>query len=186
MIKRIMTYRVAAAAFAVPALFAAPAAADPVRGAIVQLEHKLGADTSLTLQVGHDNRYQRDHRDNRDYRRGYRLNQWGQSERDVRGLRRDAVQACRRAVAHDAYRIGYRDVDFDDDRRVRQTGPYDFRVRLDDVEFEARRRDRESDVTCSVRRGYVVNIEGIPAAGHRGYRNARNDRGNGHSGHRGY
>ena len=186
MIKRIMTYRVAAAAFAVPALFAAPAAADPVREAIVQLEQKLGTNTSLTLQVGHNDRYQRDRRDTRDYRRGYQLNQWGQSQREVSGLRRDALQACRRAVAKQAYRIGYRDVDFDDDRRVRQTGPYDFRVRLDDVEFEARRRDRESDVTCSVRRGHVVDIEGIPAAGHRGYRNARNDRGRGHSGHRGH
>jgi hypothetical protein len=182
MIKRIMTYRVAAAAFAVPALFAAPAAADSVRGAIVQLEHKLGADTSLTLQVGHKNRYQRDHHDTRDYRRGYQLNQWGQSQREVTGLRRDAVQACRRAVAKQAYRIGYRDVDFDDDRRVRQIGPYGFRVRLDDVEFEGRRRERESDVTCTIRRSNVVDIEGIPAAGHRGYRNARNDRGRGHRG----
>ena len=178
MIKRIMTYRVAAAAFAVPALFAAPAAADPVRGAIVQLEHKLGADTSLTLQVGHNNRYQRDHRDNRDYRRGYHLNQWGQTEREARRLRRDAVQSCRRAVAHNAYRIGYRDVDFDDDRRVRQIGPYGFRVRLDDVEFEGRRRDRERDVTCTIRRGHVVDIEGIPAPGQRAHRRR--------GGHRGY
>ncbi|MFT5775353.1 MAG: hypothetical protein ACI93G_000105 [Hyphomonas sp.] len=183
MINSIMTFRVAAAAFAVPALFAAPAAADPVRGAIVQLEHKLGTNTSLTLQVGHNSR---DRRDTRDYRGSYRLNQWRQSEREVSSLRRDALQACRRAVAKQAYRIGYRDVDFDDDSRVRQTGPYDFRVRLDDVEFEARRRERESDVTCSVRRGYVVNIEGIPAAGHRGDQKARNDRGRGNSGHRGY
>lgn len=192
MINRIMTFRVAAAAFAVPALFAAPAAADPVRAAIVQLEHKLGADTSLTLQVGHndgygrDRNYRRDHRDTRDYRRGYQLNQWGQSQREVRDLRRDAVRSCRRAVAKQAYRIGYRDVDFDDDRRVRQTGPHGFRVRLDDVEFEGRRRERESDVTCTIRRGHVVNIEGIPAAGRRGYQNARNDRGRGHSRHRGY
>ena len=186
MIKRIMTYRVAAAAFAVPALFAAPAAADPVRGAIVQLEQKLGSNTSLTLQVGHNGHNSRNRHDSRDYRYGYQLNQWGQSRRVVTGLRRDALQACRRAVAKQAYRIGYRDVDFDDDRLIRQTGPHDFRVRLDDVEFEGRRRDRESDVTCSVRRGYVVNIQGIPAAGHRGYRNARNDRGRGHSGHRGY
>lgn len=183
MINRIMTFRVAAAAFAVPALFAAPAAADPVRGAIVQLEQKLGTNTSLTLQVGHNSR---DRRDSRDYRRGYQLNQWGQSQREVTGLRRDALQACRRAVAKQAYRIGYRDVDFDDDRRVRQTGPHDFRVVLDDVEFEARRRDRESDVTCAVRRGHVVNIQGIPAASHHGKTNVRNDRGRGHSGHRGY
>jgi len=159
MIKRIMTYRVAAAAFAVPALFAAPAAADPVRGAIVQLEQKLGTNTSLTLQVGHNSR---------DYRRGYQLNQWGQSQRVVSGLRQDALQACRRAVAKQAYHIGYRDVDFDDDRRVRQTGAHDFRVVLDDVEFEARRRDRERDVTCTIRRGHVVNIQGIPAASHPG------------------
>jgi hypothetical protein len=184
MIKRIMTYRVAAAAFAVPALFAAPAAADPVRGAIVQLEHKLGADTSVTVQLAHndrhgrDDRYKRNHRDNRSYRGGYHLNQWGQSEWEARRLRRDAVQSCRRAVAHNAYRIGYRDVDFDDDRRVRQIGPYGFRVRLDDVEFEGRRRERESDVTCIIRHGHVVDIEGIPAPGHRSYRRR--------GGHRGY
>jgi hypothetical protein len=165
MIKRIMTYRVAAAAFAVPALFAVPAAADPVRGAIVQLEQRLGTNTSLILQVGHN-------------RRGYQLNQWGQSQRDVSGLRRDALQACRRAVAKQAYRIGYRNVNFDDDRRVRQTGPYGFRVRFDDVEFEGRRRDRDSDVTCTIRRGNVVDIEGIPAPGHRAHRRR--------GGHRGY
>ena len=172
MINRIMTFRVAAAAFAVPALFAAPAAADPVRGAIVQLEQKLGANTSLMLQVGHNDRYARHDR------RNYRVNQWGQSEREVRGLSRDAVQACRRVVAKQAYRIGYRDVDFDDDRRVRQIGPNGFRVTLDDVEFEGRRRDRERDVTCTIRRGQVVNVEGIPAPGHRGYQRTR--------GHRGY
>jgi len=175
MIKRIMTYRVAAAAFAVPVLFAVPAAADPVRGAIVQLEQRLGTNTSLILQVGHNRRGRHDTRDDH---YGYQLNQWGQSQRDVSGLRRDALQACRRAVAKQAYRIGYRDVDFDDDRRVRQTGPYGFRVRLDDVEFEGRRRDRESDVTCTIRRGNVVDIEGIPAPGHRGYRRT--------GGHRGY
>ncbi|WP_340694173.1 hypothetical protein [Hyphomonas sp.] len=173
-----MTYRVAAAAFAVPALFAAPAAADPVRGAIMQLEQKHGTNTSLILQVGQNSHGQR-------ASRGYQLNQWGQSRRVVSGLRLDALQACRQAVAKQAYRIGYRDVDFDDDRRVRQIGPHGFRVRLDDVEFEGRRRERESDVTCTIRRGHVVNIEGIPAAGRRGYQKARNDRGRGHSRHRG-
>jgi hypothetical protein len=171
MIKRIMIFRVAAAAFAVPALFAAPAAADPVRGAIVQLEQKLGANTSLVIQVGQKDRY------GRHDRRDYRVNQWGQSEREVRGLRRDAVQACRREVAKQAYRIGYREVDFDDDRRLRQTGPYGFRVVLDDVEFESRRRDREHDVTCTVRRGHVVDIHGLPAPGKRGYGHANGRRG---------
>ena len=28
-------------------------------------------------------------------------------------------------------------------------------ISLDDVEFEARRRDRESDVTCTIRRGHI-------------------------------
>jgi len=171
MIKRIMTFRVAAAAFAVSALFAAPAAADPVRGAIVQLEPKFGANTSLVVQVGQNDRH------GRNDRRDYRVNQWGQSEREVRGLRRDAVQACRREVVKQAYRIGYREVDFDDDRRVRQTGPYGFRVVLDDVEFEGRRRERESDVTCTVRRGHVVDIHGLPAPGRRGYQHAGGRRG---------
>jgi len=177
MIKRIMTFRVAAAAFAVPALFAAPAAADPVRGAIVQLEQKLGANTSLVVQVGQNDRHGRDDRYGRNDHRDYRVNQWGQSQREVRGLRRDAVQACRREVAKQAYRIGYREVDFDDDRRVRQIGPFGFRVMLDDVEFEGRRRERESDVTCTVRRGHVVDIHGLPAPGRRGYQHAGGRRG---------
>jgi hypothetical protein len=173
MIKRIMTYRVAAAAFAAPALFAAPAAA-PVRGAIVQVNHQRGANTSLTVQVGHtDDRYRRNDR------RDYRVNQWGQTQWEVRALRQDAVQACRRAVAKQAYRIGYRDVDFDDDRRVHQIGPNGFRVLLDDVEFDARGRgrDRERDVTCTIRRGDVVEIEGLPRGGKHGYKPAKGYRG---------
>lgn len=177
MIKRIMTFRVAAAAFAVPVLFAAPAGADPVRGAIVQLEQKFGTNTSRVVQVCQDDRPGRNDRYARSDHRNDRMNRWGQSEREVRSLRRDAVQACRREVVRQAYRIGYREVDFDDDRRVGQIGPYGFRVLLDDVEFEGRRRDRESDVTCTVQRGHVVEIYGLPAPGKHGHQYAGGRRG---------
>ncbi len=162
MINRIMTFRVAAAAFAASALIAAPAAADPVRGAIISLQRELGVNTSLRVDVSQNHHY------GRNDRRGQRFNQWGQSDREVSRLSGDALQACRRAVTQEAYRVGYRDVDFDDDRRVHQTGPYRFDIRYDDVEFEGRRREVESNVSCTVRRGNVAAVRGVPLPGRYG------------------
>ena len=165
--KRIMNIRVAAVALAASALIAAPAAADPVKGALAQLETQLGSNTRLVVTVGH--------RDSRDFRyhgrHGRALNQWGQSPAEVRRLRRDALQQCRAEINRTAWRIGFRDVDIDDDRRIRQIGPYGFEIRYDEVEFEGRRREFERDVTCIVRRGNVTRLEGIPQPGHarRGY-----------------
>jgi hypothetical protein len=167
MIKRIMTYRVAAAAFAASALIVAPAVAAPVRAASVQVHKAIGPNTSLVVQVGSRADYR--HNDRRDHRRVH-TNQWGQTDREVARLSRNALQACRSAITREAYRIGYRDVDFDDDRRVRQIGPNGFEVRYDDVEFERGRRDVERNVTCTVRRGNVAEVRGIPALA----------RGNGH------
>ena len=73
-----------------------------------------------------------------------------------------AVKACRRAVRHEARRLGYDDVDIDDDQRVHQFGPRGFFVTFEEVGFEGRRRDVETRVSCEIRRGGVVSIEGIP------------------------
>jgi len=167
MMKKIMNVRVAAVALAASALIAAPAMADPARGSIAQLETRLGA-TGLSIQIGHKAPTGRHGR--------YRANQWGQSLRQERQLRRNAVQACRAAISRTAWRAGFHDVDFDDDRRIQQIGPNGFRIRFDDVEFENRRRERERDVTCLVRRGQVARLDGIPQTGQ-----ARNRGQNGHS-----
>jgi hypothetical protein len=141
-------------AFAAPALFTLPAAADT--RSVARIETLLGSDTTLTLAIGSG--YD-DHR-GAGYRRG--LNQHGQTDWEVRELSRDAVQACRQAVRYEARQLGYRDVDIDDDQRVRQIGPRGFFVTLDEVEFEDRRRDIETRVSCEIRRGNVVSVEGIP------------------------
>lgn len=161
-----MTLRVTAAAIAASVLLAAPAAADSVRRAIAKVETRLGADTSLILAVGSSNHdHYRPH--GQDYRRG--LNQWGQTDREVRDLSRDAVQACRQAVRFEGRRLGFREVEFDDGHRVRQIGPRGFLVTFREVEFESRRREVETRVSCEVRRGSVVDLEGLPRAGRNGY-----------------
>lgn len=144
----------AVVALAAPALVTLPAAAET--RSIARVETRLGSDARLTLSIGsgHDE-YRRG-----DYRRD--LNQFGQTSREVRGMRRDAVKACRRAVRHEARRLGYDDVDIDDDQRVHQFGPRGFFVTFEEVGFEGRRRDVETRVSCEIRRGRVVSIEGIP------------------------
>jgi len=163
MTKPIRTLGAAVVALATPALLAAPAAAD-ARGAAAKVETRLGDDTRLTLAIGsagYDSHRREDgYRGGDGYRRD--LNQWGQSDREVRDLTRDAVQTCRQAVRQEARYLGYRDIDIDEDRRVRQVGPRGFFVTFDEVEFEGRRRDREARVTCEIRRGDVVSLEGLP------------------------
>lgn len=155
MMKPIKTLGAAVVALAAPALFTLPAAAD-TRGAVAQVETRLGNDTTLTLAIGstsHD-RY------GRDYRRG--LNEWGQTDWEVRELRRDAEQVCRRAIRQEARYLGYSDVDFDDDLRIRQVGARGFFVTFHEVEFESRKRDVETRISCEIRRGDVVAIDGLP------------------------
>ena len=152
MMKQIMNARMAAVALAASAFTAAPALADPVRGEPARFETRPVPNAGLSVRIGH-----RGHA-----RHPYRVNQWGQSWKQERQLRRHAVRACRAAISRSARRAGYHDVDFEDDRRIRQIGPYGFRIRFEDVEFESRRRERERDVTCIVRRGQVARLEGIP------------------------
>ena len=157
MMNPVRTLGAAVVALAAPALLAPPAAAD-TRGAVAQIQTRLGDNTVLTFAVGstgYDS-----------YRRGDRyhrnLNPWGQTEWEVREMASDAVQACRQAVRQEARYLGYREVDFDRDKRVRQTGPRGFYVTFDEVEFEGRHRDRDARVSCEVRRGEVVSVEGLP------------------------
>ena len=175
MMKRIMTPRVAALALAATPLFAAPALADaPGRHAAASpaVSVNLG-DASLYVSVGHDRWRDRDGR-------YHNRSRYGQAPWEVRQMRREARQMCVRAVNRAGYRAGFRDVDVDDDIRTRQIGRYAFQVRLDDVEFEGRRREFERDVTCVVRRGRIESISGIPQPGrghgyHRGHDDYRYD-----------
>ncbi|WP_143435524.1 hypothetical protein [Henriciella aquimarina] len=166
-----MTSRVAALALAASPLIALPAMADApattAQTALGGLSLSVG-DAAFYVSVGHDRWRGRNGRH-------YRPNPWGQRPWEVRRLRRDALQRCAGAIQRQGYRIGFRDVDIDDDVRVRQIGPKGFRVRFDDVEFEGRRRAFDRDVSCTVRRGQVVDLDGLPRPGHRGY-----DRGRGH------
>lgn len=153
------TLGAAVVALAAPAFLTLPAAAD-VPGAIAQLETRLGDSTRLTVSIGAGHNDYR-HR-GPDYR--YGLNPWGQTDREVRALRRDAEQACRQSIRYEAGHLGFRDVDFDDDIRMRQTGAYSFDITFDEVEFEDRRRDVETRVFCETRRGQVVRLDGLPRA----------------------
>lgn len=160
--KSLRTFGAAVVALAAPALLALPAAAD-TRGAFAKVETQLGNNTTLTLAVGsagYDRRYGPDYR--------YGVNPWGQSDREVRALRRDAEQACRQAIRYEARRIGFRDVDVDDDIRFRQTGAHSFVLDFREVEFESKHRDIETRVTCETRRGQAVSLSGLPRAPHPG------------------
>ena len=176
-----MTTRAAVLALAAPLLITLPA--------LAQNGHSKGKRTNATISIGNghsgitistSNRGYSNHgyRTNRGYsnNRGYRLNEWGQTRQQVRQLKRQAAQQCRRAIKGEAYNVGFRDVDFDDGRRVRQFGPGGFRVTFNEVEFETRRRDIERVVTCTVRRGQVRRIEGIPQRGQRVHRRHTNYR----------
>lgn len=157
MMKPIKSLGAAVVALAAPVLLASPAAADT--RSVARIETRISDSTTLTLALGSSGYDSYRHR-GPDYRRGF--NHWGQSEREVRELTRDAVQACRQAVRYEAHQLGFHDVEFDDDRHVRQVGPFGFQVTFEEVEFEGRKRDRETSVFCEVRRGEVVALDGIP------------------------
>lgn len=156
MMKPIRTLGAAVVALAAPALFALPASA---QASVASIETRLGDSTTLTLAIGSAG-YDSYRRDAYDWRRG--LNYWGQTEREARALHREAVRACADAVREEAYYLGFRDVDIDDDRRTRQVSRQGFLVHFDDVEFEDRRHDVRTRVSCDVHRGRVTSIEGLP------------------------
>ena len=184
MINRIMTTRVAALAFAAIPLTAAPALADqPARASVTSttgLSLSIG-DASFYISAGNNNWRGRDGR-------YYRNDRYGQRPWETRQLRRQAVQQCAAVIQRKGYRAGFRDVDIDNDFRVKQIGPRGFRIRFDDVEFEGRRREFYRDVTCTVRRGDVVKIAGLPERANRGHKGRdryddRRDRWDDHRGH---
>ena len=174
MMKRIMTPRAAAVAFAASALVATPALADPGKGSkhthnkpLINgaLQVDIGDGLSLTLANGGWDHGYYGHRGQRHY--------GNQDRRRLKQLRREAIRACKRAVRYEARDRGFRRVFLDDVERVRQIGPRGFVVRAE-FEFEGRRRDFERDVTCTVRRGRVVDIDNLPRGRgnrHRGYGN---------------
>ncbi|MBI1255711.1 MAG: hypothetical protein GC196_15415 [Hyphomonas sp.] len=155
MMKPIRSIGAAVVALAAPALFTLPAAAST--RSFARVETLLGSDTKLTLAIGSG--YDDYHRGG-GYRRG--LKQYGQTDREVRELSRDAVKACRQAVRYEARQLGYRDVEIDDDVYIRQIGPRGFFVTLGEGDFEGRRRDVETRVLCQIGRGSVITVEGIP------------------------
>lgn len=157
MMKPIKTFGAAVVALAAPALFALPAAADGPRGTIAKVETPLlGAEITLSSGARYD------HRDDFRGPRYNGRNEWGQTERQVNELRRDAVQACRAAIRQEGRRAGFREVDFDKDHWARQLGPNGFQITFKEVEFETGRRDIETRVDCEVHRGRVTTVSGIP------------------------
>ncbi|ABI76762.1 hypothetical protein HNE_1006 [Hyphomonas neptunium ATCC 15444] len=157
MMKPIRTLGAAVVALAAPALFALPAAADGPRGTIAKIETPL-LGAQVTLSTG--SRY--DHRDDFRGPRYNGRNEWGQTERQVNQLTRDAVQACRAAIRTEGRRAGFHEVDIDNDHWARQLGPNGFHVTFNEVEFENRRRDIETRVSCEVRQGRLASVSGIP------------------------
>lgn len=155
MMKPIKSLGAAVVALAAPALFTLPAAADT--RSVARVETLLGSDTKLTLSIGSG--YGDYHRGG-GYRRG--LNQSGQTGWEVRELSRDAAKACRQAVRYEARQLGYRNVEIYDDLYIRQIGPRGFFVTFGEVEFEGRRRDVKTRVSCEIRRGSFISVAGIP------------------------
>ena len=150
------------AALAASALFAP--SADAQRREV----YRSGVDTAVTIEtelLGADLAVTVHDRDSAGYGRGYRAPTVYYAP-DPRELRREAVRSCAAAIRQEGYRLGYREVEIErDDRVVRQIGPAGFFVTIE-AEFEGRRRDVESDVTCEVRRGQVVALSGVPRPGH--------------------
>lgn len=154
----VRTLGAAVVALAAPALFALPSHA---QSAVTRIETPVAG---LSIELA-SSRYHDDFRGPRYHGR----NEWGQTDRDVRELRRDALRACRSAVRSEGRRLGFDKVDIDDDHWIRQLGPRAFHVTFDEVEFETRRRDIEARVGCEVRQGQVVRLDGLPGPRGRGY-----------------
>lgn len=154
----IRTLGAAVVALAAPALFALPSNAQT---AVTRIETPIaGVSIQLTSSS-----YERDFRGPNYKGR----NEWGQTEREVRELRRDALRACRSAVRSEGRRLGFDKVDIDDDHWIRQLGSRAFYVTFKEVEFETRRRDIETRVGCEVRQGRVVRLDGVPSPRGRGH-----------------
>nr|WP_321361720.1 hypothetical protein [uncultured Hyphomonas sp.] len=150
-----MTSGAVAVAFAASALIALPAAADTpsVRAAIAT---SIGDNSTLFIEVGHGGRdYRPAAYSYRGAKRGYAPNY-----RDR--LSREAIHACRRGIRQEARRLGFRDVDFDSRAWAQPVGRHGYTVRFREVEFEGRRHDFESRVSCTIRRGSVTDIQGLP------------------------
>ena len=156
--KHVMTYGAAAVALAASSLLAPPAAADspPVRAAIGT---SIGDNSTLFIEVGHRGD------DYRPAAYSYRGAERGYAPNYRDRMSREAIRACRQGIKWEAHRLGFRDVDFDSRAWAQPFGRGGYTVRFREVEFEGRRHDFETGVSCTVRHGRVTDIQGIP---HRG------------------
>jgi len=164
----VMTSGVAAVALAASSLFALPAAADSPR-VKAAVSTQIGDNSTLFIAIGHGgDDYRPAAYSYRSPVRGYRQDR---SDRDSR----DSIRACRRGIQQEARRIGYRDVDFYSRAWAQPFGRHGYTVRFREVEFESRRHDIERSVSCTVRRGHVTEIDGLPrrSGGPRGHEDHR-------------
>ena len=154
----VMTSGAAAVALAASAFLTLPAAADslPVRAAVAT---SIGDNSTLFIEVGHDGS------DYRPAAYSYRGATRGYTPNASDRMSRDAIQACRAGIRREARRLGYRDVDFDSRAWAQPIGRNGYTVRFREVEFEGRRHEFERSVSCTVRRGNVTDIDGIPRSG---------------------
>ncbi len=167
MMKHVMTSGAAAVALAATALFALPAAADSpqLRAAVVT---DIGDTSTLFIEVGHGGD------DYRPAAYSYRGATRGYTPNDRDRMSREAIRACRAGIKYEARRLGYRDVDFDSRAWAQPFGRAGYTIRFREVEFEGRRHDFESSVSCTVRHGHVTDIQGIPyRSGHHRYSDRR-------------
>ena len=150
-----MTSGAAAVAFAASALIALPAAADSpqVRAAVAT---NIGDNSTLFIEIGHG----RD--DYRPAAYSYRGANRGYAPNYRDRMSREAIRACRAGINYEARRMGYRDVDFDSRAWAQPMRWGGYSVRFREVEFEGRRHEFETGVSCTVWNGRVTDIQGIP------------------------
>jgi hypothetical protein len=155
MMNPVMTSGVAAVALAASALIALPAAADSRQVSATYVTH-FGDASSLFIEVGHGGG------DYRPAAYSYRGATRGYVPNAADRMSREAISACRAGIQQEARRLGYRDVDFDSRAWAQPLWGDGFTVRFREVEFEGRRHEFETSVSCTVRHGRVVDVDGIP------------------------
>ena len=87
------------------------------------------------------------------------VNDWGQSRRQIRRLKRNAIDSCAYQVRADARYLGYQRTRVVD-AKARQIGKRRFRVKTQVRLFDGY-RVRYDTVSCVVRRGNVIRADGL-------------------------
>ena len=117
---------------------------------------RVGDTSSLFIEVGHGGS------DYRPAAYSYRGAMRGYVPNAADRMSREAIRACRAGIRQEARRLGYRDVDFDSRAWAQPLRGGGFTVRFREVEFEGRRHDIEARISCTVRHGRIVDVDGIP------------------------